>query len=191
MLLSGRPFRPQMLLLALPACLVLCPNGRAQTTEQHPHNEMRPAHMVPLVPADTLHLQAGQQSLQFTAATFRELPHVTVKVHNEHSNQDENYSGVPLNTLLARVGAPLGKELHGKSLADYVLFEAADQYRVVLSLAEADPSFHPGEIIVADSMNGSPLDKDGPFKLIVSEDKRPARWVRNLVWIRLEAAPGS
>jgi hypothetical protein len=46
----------------------------------------------------------------------------------------------------------------------------------VIALAEADTTFHSGEIIVADSMNGQPLDaKSGAFKLIVTEDKRPAR----------------
>ena len=46
-----------------------------------------------------------------------------------------------------------------------------------------------GEVIVADTMNGQPLDaKSGPFKLVVTEDKRPARWVRNLVSIELKSA---
>jgi len=41
-------------------------------------------------------------------------------------------------------------------------------------LAEADPAFHSGEILVADARNGQPLDpKSGPYKLIVTEDKRP------------------
>jgi hypothetical protein len=36
-------------------------------------------------------------------------------------------------------------------------------------------------------MDGKPLDAhSGPFKLVVSEDKRPARSVRNLVSIELK-----
>jgi DMSO/TMAO reductase YedYZ molybdopterin-dependent catalytic subunit len=59
----------------------------------------------------------------------------------------------------------------------------------VLALAEVDPAFHSGEVIVADEMNGKPLDAhSGPFKLIVTEDKRPARSVRNLVSIELKSA---
>jgi hypothetical protein len=59
----------------------------------------------------------------------------------------------------------------------------------VIALAEVDPSFHSGEVIVADTMNGQPLDaKSGPFKMVVTEDKRPARWVRNLVSIELKSA---
>jgi len=87
------------------------------------------------------------------------------------------------------MNAPLGSELRGKALANYVLATGSDGYRAVLALAEIDPSFHPGEIVVADTMDGKALDAhSGPFKLVVSEDKRPARSVRNLVSIELKEA---
>jgi hypothetical protein len=54
---------------------------------------------------------------------------------------------------------------------------------VLYALAEVDPSIHAGDVIVADSMNGQKLAKDGAFKMISSEEKRPARWVRNLTSI--------
>jgi len=116
---------------------------------------------------------------------FRALPHVSVSVHNAHSDANENYSGVQLAELLAKVNAPLGKELRGKAMTSYVVATGSDGYAVVLSIAEVDPEFHSGEIIVADQQDGHALGKDGPFRLIVSEDKRPARWVRNLVSITL------
>ncbi len=120
---------------------------------------------------------------------FEALPHTTITVHNSHSNADETYSGVPLADLLAKFGAPLGKDLRGKALALYIVATGSDGYQVVLSLAEVDPSFHPGNVIVADSMGGKPLDiKSGRFKLVVSEDKRPARCVHNLISLRLRAA---
>jgi hypothetical protein len=38
-------------------------------------------------------------------------------------------------------------------------------------------------------MNGKPLDAHSePFKLVVTEDKRPARSVRNLVSLELKTA---
>jgi len=40
-------------------------------------------------------------------------------------------------------------------------------------------------VLVADSREGAPLAKSGPFELIVTDDKRPARWVHNLVSIAL------
>jgi len=119
---------------------------------------------------------------------FKSFPHTTLTAHNPHSNADETYSGVPLDQFLARVGAPLGKELHGIALASYLVATGSDGYQVVFSLSEVDPSFHPGTVIVANSMNGQPLDaKSGPYKLVVSEDKRPARCVRNLTTLELRS----
>lgn len=122
-------------------------------------------------------------------AEFRALPHTTITVHNSHSNAEETYSGVPLADLMTKFGAPLGKELHGSALALYILATGSDGYAVVLSLAEIDPSFHPGDVMVADGMDGKALDaKSGPFKLVVSQDKRPARCVRNLISLQLKSA---
>ena len=121
--------------------------------------------------------------LNLTLAEFRALPHVDVKVHNGHANADETYSGVPLAVLLAKVDAPLGEKLRGKALTSYVVATGSDGYSVVLSPAEVDPSFHDGQIVVADARDGQPLTISGPYQLIVSEDKRPARWVKNLITI--------
>ncbi len=131
---------------------------------------------------------ANHAALNLSFAEFRALPHVDVKVHNGHTNADETYSGVPLAVLLAKAGAPLEENLRGKALTNYVVATGSDGYSVVLSLAEVDPTFHDGQIVVADSRDGQPLTTSGPFQLIVSEDKRPARWVRNLVTIFMETA---
>jgi hypothetical protein len=116
---------------------------------------------------------------------FRVLTHVTVTVHNGDTGADESYSGVPLATLLAMVSAPLGNKLRREALTSYLFASGSGGYSVVLSLAEVDPSFHNGQVLVADARDGQPLGKSGPFQLIVSEDKRPARWVRNLNYITL------
>lgn len=127
------------------------------------------------------------QPWNVSAAEFKSMPHVTVMFHNTHTNVDESYSGVRLSDLLSRVGAPLGDELRGEALANYIVATGSDGYQAVLSLAEVDPAFHPGDIVVADSMNGAPLDAhSGPFKLVVTEDKRPARSVRNLTTLELK-----
>jgi hypothetical protein len=141
--------------------------------------------------SDELHISAYTKpgEVVFKPAEFKALPHMTLTVHNEHANADETYSGVRLADLLAKVNAPLGHDLRGPGLAAYVAAKGADGYVAVIALAEADPSFHSGEVIVADAMNGQPLDsKSGSFKLIVSEDKRPARWVRKLISLELKSA---
>jgi DMSO/TMAO reductase YedYZ molybdopterin-dependent catalytic subunit len=94
------------------------------------------------------------------------------------------YSGVALTDLLALVNAPLEDSLRGRSLATYVLVEAADGYRVVFSMAELDSQFTDRVVIVADKKDGQPLSpSEGPYRLIVPDEKRPARWARQIVRI--------
>lgn len=57
----------------------------------------------------------------------------------------------------------------------YVVATGMDGYSVVLSLAEVDPDFRAGQVIVADSRDVKPLGKSRPYQLIVPDDKRPAR----------------
>ncbi len=124
-----------------------------------------------------------------TGETIKAMPHQTVTIQNGHTHAMETYSGVPLAALLETVGAPTGKDVHGKALSEYVVATGADGYKAVLALAEAEPDFHPGQILVADALAGQPLDtKEGPFKLIVSEDQHPARSVHNLVKIQVREA---
>lgn len=134
--------------------------------------------------ADPYHAPTG-----LSLAQLKALPHITVTIHNSHTQAEETYSGIRLADLLTSLGAPLGKELRGIAFTSYVIASGSDGYQVVLSLGEIDPTFHPGEVIVADAMNSKPLDEhSGPLKLVVSEDKRPARAVRNLVSIELRSA---
>jgi hypothetical protein len=136
-----------------------------------------------------LQIQSGGKHAEITLDALKAMPQKTISFHNVHTNADETYSGVALIDLLASLGVPHGKELHGKALSDYVVATGSDGYKAVLALAEADPEFHPGDVIVADSMDGKPLDaKNGPFKLVVTEDKRPARSVHSLVSIEVKAA---
>ena len=143
-----------------------------------------------LYPVNALLVSAGPNSLQiFNAATLKSMAHVKVRIHNPHTNTDETYSGVPLIDLLSSLGAPHGKDLHGKALSEYIVATGSDGYKAVLVLAEIDPEFHPGQILIADAMDGKPLDtKTGPFRLVVTEDKRPARSVHNLVSIEVKSA---
>src|SRR5215469_4810320 len=135
-----------------------------------------------------LHLLAPHHApVTLTSADLKAMPHLSVTIHNSHSNADEMYSGVRMADLLAKVGAPFGNDLRGKALAQYIVAAGSDGYQTVLALREVDPGFHPGEVLVADTMDGKPLDtQSGPLKLVVTEDKHPARSVRNLVQIELK-----
>jgi len=100
------------------------------------------------------------------------------------------YSGVALTDLLALVNAPLADSLRGRSLATYVLVEASDGYRVLFSIAELDAKFTERVVILADRKDGQPLPAaEGPYRLIVPGEKRPARWARQVTRISLGRAP--
>ena len=139
--------------------------------------------------AHVLTITAGPgQQATFTQPALEALPHQTVTIFDHHTNASETYSGVPLMDLLAKLGVPHGKDLHGKAMADYVVATGADGYKSVVALGEVDPEFHPGQVLVCDAMDGKPLGDTGPFRLVVTEDKRPARSVRNLVAIEVKTA---
>jgi hypothetical protein len=96
------------------------------------------------------------------------------------------YEGVLVREILKRAGAPLGKELRGKALASYLLVKARDGYEVVFTLAEVDSEFANERILVADKRAGKPLlGSQGPFRLIVANDKAGACSVRMLESLEL------
>ena len=65
------------------------------------------------------------------------------------------------------------------------MVEAADGYRVVIALLELDPGFTDLVILLADKVNGHVLNSsDGPFRIIVSGEKRMARWVRQVTVLK-------
>ncbi len=148
---------------------------------------------VALLPASgaqpaALTLVAGQEK-SFDLAAFAALPHKTLTVENGHTHAKESYSGVLLIDLLAPLGAPAGAAVKGKALSEYVVATGSDGYKAVLAIAEIEPGFHPGTVLVADALDGKPLDaKEGPWKLVVSEDAKPARSVHNLIKVELKQA---
>lgn len=127
----------------------------------------------------TLHGLDGK-TVSLTAEEIAALPHKTISVFNSHTKANETYSGVALADLLTRVGVPRGEEVKGKVFMTAVIAEGTDKYSVLYALAEVDPSIHTGDVIVADSVDGQKLGKEGAFKLVSTEERRPARWVRNL-----------
>lgn len=114
-----------------------------------------------------------------TIAQMKAMPRAQVTVQEDGG--PVVYEGVALTELLKRAGAPTGAELRGNNLASYLVAVARDGYQVVFSLAEVDPGLTRAVVIVADSIDGKPLfDYQGPFRIIVSNDSRPARSVRML-----------
>jgi len=154
-------------------------------TQSAPMGQVGEMHK-PMVPAGPLKIAYGDKSSEWTPATLAALPHKTVTVHNEHTKADETYSGVELIDLLTPLGVT--NKPHGKDLRLYVVAAGSDGYQVVYSIGEITPDLNSSTVLVADAENDKPLADDGPLKLIATGEKRPARWVRNLVSIRVIAA---
>jgi hypothetical protein len=140
----------------------------------------------PAPPAGPLKITYGDQSAEWTPATLAELPHTTVTVYNEHTKANETYAGVPLIVLLTKLGVP--DQPRGKQFRIYLVAVGSDGYEVVYSLGEVTPETSEKTVIVADSESGKPIAADGPLKIVATGEKRPARWVRNLVAIRVLTA---
>jgi hypothetical protein len=122
------------------------------------------------------------------AATLAALPRqpVAAKLHDVALQCE----GVALRDLLRKAGAMSPEPLHGRDLARVVTVSARDGYRVVFSLAELDATLGDRGVFLVDRCNGKPLDdKDGPLRLLVPADTRPARGVRQIDSVRVDALP--
>lgn len=90
-------------------------------------------------------------------------------------------TGVELADLLRRAGAMPDGPLRGAHLVRTVQAQARDGYRVAFSLAELDPTLGRRHVYVVDQCDGRALDaQDGPLRLVVPEDARAARSLRQL-----------
>lgn len=128
------------------------------------------------------------QSLVLTKDGVAALPHKDLTVTLE--GKTVTFSGVPLTSVLERVGAPTGKALRGKALCDVVIVSGSDGYAVTLALAETDPMFRNGQVILADKADGAPLPETfGPLRLVVEGDLRGARFVRMVTGVIVLESP--
>jgi hypothetical protein len=121
-----------------------------------------------------------------SALTLSELDALPqVQINAKEHGKAHLFEGALLGDVLSKVGAPAGKAIRGEELADVVIIEA--RYKIALDLAGTDPTMRNERVILADRMDGAPLDSDhGPFLLVVEGDLRPARAVRMVFSIRLE-----
>ena len=134
--------------------------------------------------APTLALQgADGHTVTLTDAQVREQHRASVTVPwGEH----HTYAGAPLSDLLALVGAPSDVRLHGPALDQIVVVTGSDKFIGVMSIAETSKAFRDAPVILADEEDGKLLDaKEGPWRLIIGGDLKPARSVRMVTTIEL------
>jgi len=100
------------------------------------------------------------------------------------------HEGVLLRDVLARANVPLGDELRGTALARAVVATAVDGYQVAYAIAEIDAAFNDHLVLIVDRRNGQPLLPDsGPLQIVVPQDKRPARWIRQVIALEVKQLP--
>lgn len=119
-----------------------------------------------------------------TKADIEALPRLKVAV-NEHG-ETVTFDGVLMRSVLEKGGIVLGETSRGKVMASCLLVEAGDGYRVVIALPELDADFTDKDVVLAFAKDGKPLDaKEGPYRIVIPDEKRMARWVRQVMTLRI------
>lgn len=129
------------------------------------------------------------KTLDLTAKDLAKFTRREVKA-KAHDGKESVYGGVSLSDILLAAGAKIGKdELRGKELAAYLLVEAADGYKATFAIAEIASEFTDKVILLADTRDGKPLDaKEGFWQIIVADEKKHGRWVRQVVALKIKKA---
>ena len=135
--------------------------------------------------SSSLSVSYGDKAARMSVEDLARLPQVKKVVHSH--NVEGTYEGPLLREVPASVGAPSGEALRGPALRLIVAIDAADGYRAVFSLSEVDPGFR-------DSTNrhrhsarrfGRSIPQRAPFRVVVPDEARPARWVRQVTGIKV------
>jgi hypothetical protein len=132
----------------------------------------------------TVQTDSGRKVV-LTRTDLEGLPHVKVTA-SEHSSGPITFEGVTLKSVLEKAGITFGESMKGKRLANCLLVEAADGYRAVMALPELDPAFTDKQTLLAFLRDGKPLsEKEGPYRIVIPEEKRMARWVRQVTALKI------
>jgi DMSO/TMAO reductase YedYZ molybdopterin-dependent catalytic subunit len=126
--------------------------------------------------------------MEIKLADMQQLQQTQVS-RKDKDGKDHMYTGVLLSAILQRAGATMGKDLKGENLTKYATVEASDGYQVVFALAELDKDFTDRQIILATQIDGKPLaPADGPSRIIVQDEKKPARCIKQVTAIKVAFA---
>jgi len=123
------------------------------------------------------------------AAELAKLPRAETRTPDPHNPGKEIvYSGTPLIEVLKAGGLRLdsGETGFRETVKITVLVDGSDGYRAVFALAELSPDFTDRVILLAETKDGQPLPaREGPFRIVVPGEKRPARWVRQVTAVEV------
>lgn len=143
-----------------------------------------------LLATSVVRSQTLEVSYQQKHATvqLQQIPHTDVSAKG-HDGVSHSFSCVPVKAALTTVQPPVGENLRGDGMSLVLIAGAKDRYHAVFALAELDESVGDKQAFVCDKQDGQPLSaSDGPLRLVVPSDKRPARWVRMLTSLEIQRA---
>lgn len=128
------------------------------------------------------------REIRMSLSEMARLPRFSVRAKDE-KGKESVWEGPTLHEVLKAAGVKFGEAIRGKALANYLLVEAADGYRVVFTLTEIDPAFTDLTFLLADHRDGVPLsESEGRLRVVIPHEKRHARWVRNVVSLNVQRA---
>lgn len=178
--MKGIRFRYIFVMLGSMALLAL--SSLAQSTAENQKAATQPANDVLVVQG------VGLREIKIDRDELAAMPRRVVKV-KDHDGEMSSFEGVMVGDLLKKAGFTFGQHFRGPRMADYLIAQAADGYRVVFALPELDTEFSERIVIVADRCDGKPLsERDGPFRMVVSDEKKHARWVRQTTSLTVATA---
>jgi DMSO/TMAO reductase YedYZ molybdopterin-dependent catalytic subunit len=138
----------------------------------------------PVPPASPAILAGSATPLKLTPDLLHRLPRKQVSTPATEHGGAASFEGVRLRDILSEAKVPAGNDIRGPYLSWVVTVDAADGYRAVFALAELDPAFTERLVLLADTRDGKPLPaNEAPLRLVVPDEKRPARWVRQVTHI--------
>ncbi len=129
---------------------------------------------------------AGRDSVVLSPAEVAALPRAKATITVKGASVV--YEGALLHEVLLKAGVVSGERLMGRYLNQVVVIRASDGFTSMLSIAETDPVYRANPVVLADTVNGKPLDaREGPYRVVVDGDLRPSRAPRAVVAIEVKA----
>ena len=126
------------------------------------------------------------KSFELKATDLIKLPRREIK-GKTHDGVEAMFAGVELHEVLKLAGVKYGKEAKGSYLNSFLVVEVADNYLVVFAMSELEADLTDKVILLADTRDGKPLSKEeGSLRLVVPDEKKQARWVRQVIILRVK-----
>src|SRR5215831_10965932 len=127
----------------------------------------------------------SQAPVDLSVGDLAQMPVIRVNTAflTEHGTHQASFEGPLLWTVLEKAGV-IDPEKHRDQVSQTIMILGRDGYRAVLALGEIAPEFEGKQVIVAERMDGKPLDADH-LRLVVPLDKRGGRSVRDVMRIEV------